>query len=117
MTDSKKTDAASKPARKAPAKPAARKTTASKPAPAAAPKKTARKTASKKAQKEMITIDGKSYPVDALNENAKAQITNLRASDRIIAELETELAITKTARQRYGEALEHELKQLNTTLQ
>ncbi|WP_202971734.1 DUF6447 family protein [Marinobacter sp. ANT_B65] len=117
MTDTKKTGTASKPAGKAPAKPAARKASAPKPAAGAAPKKTTRKTASNKASKEMITIDGKSYPVDALNENAKAQITNLRASDKIIAELETELAITKTARQRYGEALEHELKQLNTTLQ
>jgi uncharacterized protein YkwD len=115
MTE-KKTSTTSKPrkattANQTTGKPAAKKQTT------AASKKTAPKSTTKKAAGETVTIDGKDYSVDALNDNAKAQITNVRAADRIIAELETELAITKTARQRYGEALEHELKNLNTTLQ
>ncbi|MCK0163720.1 DUF6447 family protein [Marinobacter sp. S6332] len=106
MTDTKKTGAAPKPRKAASTKAPASKSTARKPATKAASKKPAQKTANK----ETITIDGKQYALDSLNDNAKAQITNIRATDRLIGELENELAITKTARQRYGEALEQELK-------
>ncbi|MBU2954471.1 DUF6447 family protein [Marinobacter sp. F3R08] len=116
MTE-KKTSATSKPRKTTASKTTASKPAARKTASTAATKKTTRKTDTKKASGETVTIDGKTYPVDALNENAKAQITNLRVTDRLIGELETELAITRTARQRYGEALEHELKTLNTTIQ
>lgn len=118
MTDTKKTGAATKKPRKtASTKTSASKAAATKSATTTASAKPARKTASKKASKETISIDGKQYPVDALNENAKAQINNIRATDKLIGELETELAITKTARHRYGEALEHELAQIDKTPQ
>lgn len=105
--------------------PKTRKTAQTKPTTRKAParktetatKKPASKTAAKKPTAETITIDGKTYPVDVLSDSAKAQITNIRAADRLIGELETELAITRTARQRYGEALEYELKSLKTTIQ
>lgn len=114
MTE-KKTSTA-KPRKAATTKQTTSKPATKKPATAAA-KKAAPKAESKKTSGETVTIDGKTYPMDALNENTRAQITNVRATDRLIAELETELAITKTARQRYAEALERELKNLNTTIQ
>jgi hypothetical protein len=64
-----------------------------------------------------VTIDGREYALDALSDNAKAQINNLRATDRVIEELKLELAISNTARASYAQALEQELKAMNSTLQ
>ncbi|PSF04739.1 hypothetical protein C7H09_18565 [Marinobacter fuscus] len=64
-----------------------------------------------------MTINDKTYPLDALSDNAKAQINNLRATDRLIEELELELAVARTARSSYAEALQGELDTMNTTLQ
>ncbi|MBK1850290.1 hypothetical protein FE845_03000 [Marinobacter sp. 1-4A] len=113
MTESKKTTSAGKksPATGSTAKTAARKTPAKK---AAAPKKAA---ASKASASPQVNIDGKTYDLNSLSEKAQAQINNLRATDRLINELELELAIARTARGSYSENLERELLAMNTTLQ
>jgi hypothetical protein len=56
-----------------------------------------------------ITIDGKEYAVDALSENARTQIGNLRGVDHEIARLKNQLAITQAARAFYAQALSVEL--------
>ncbi len=101
-------------AKKTPAKPKTAGTTRKPPASG----KTSAAKSSKQSTPMVVKIDGKDYPVDALSDQAKAQITNLRATDRHIEELEAELAIARTARGSYAAALERELKQLdNKTLQ
>lgn len=56
-------------------------------------------------QSSTITINGTKHKVDDLNENAKAQLTNIRVVDQEIARLETLLAIAKTARAAYAQVL------------
>lgn len=58
---------------------------------------------------QTITIDGKEYAVDALSENARNQITNLRVTDQEIVRLKQQLAIAQTARAAYANALQAEL--------
>ena len=48
---------------------------------------------------QTVTIDGFDYPIDALSENAKAQLVSLQE----------ELAILQTARIAYANALKQEL--------
>lgn len=52
-----------------------------------------------------ITIDGKEYALDALSDQAKAQLVSLRACDQKIQQLQLDLAITQTARNAYANAL------------
>jgi cell division protein ZapA (FtsZ GTPase activity inhibitor) len=52
-----------------------------------------------------ITIDGKSYKLDTLSEEAKAQLTSIQVVDQKIANLNAELAIMQTARNAYALAL------------
>jgi len=113
----KKTSTTSKPRKTTSTKSTASKPSTRKAVSSKSTKKPTESAETTKSATETVTIDGHAYPVDALSDNAKSQITNLRATDRIIGELETELAITKTARQRYGEELKHELEKLNTTIQ
>lgn len=110
MTDTKKPASTRKAAASTGTKAPARKAPAKK---AAAPKKAA----AKATEGQQVTIDDKTYALDALSDNAKAQINNLRATDRMIEELELELAIARTARSSYAEALQGELGSMNTTLQ
>ena len=56
-----------------------------------------------------ITIDGKSYEVSRLSENAKSQIANIKATDREIEHLKAKMAIYQTARMAYSRALKDEL--------
>ncbi len=56
-----------------------------------------------------VTIDGVSYPMEQLSENARAQIVNLRVTDQEIARLQTQLAIAQTARATYAKALAAQL--------
>lgn len=114
MTDTKKSASTTKST--------TRKTTATKTAAKKAPAKaratkTAAKAAPKAAESQTVTIDGKEYALDALSENAQAQVRNLQATDRMIEELELELSIARTARSTYAGELERELEALNTTLQ
>ena len=52
-----------------------------------------------------VTIDGKEYDTDALSEQARNNLLNVQYCDRQAAELERRLAITRTARNAYAQAL------------
>ena len=56
-----------------------------------------------------LTIDGKDYDTEQLNDAAKAQVTNVQLVDQKIAQLQQELAIMQTARNAYANALQAEL--------
>jgi Family of unknown function (DUF6447) len=56
-----------------------------------------------------IKIDGKDYDVEALSEEAKAQLTHLASlqyCDQELIRLETQVAVLRTARDVYAKALE-----------
>ncbi len=60
-------------------------------------------------KKQTITIDGKEYALENLNDDARAQIVNLRMVDQEIARLQNLLAITQTARAAYANVLAGQL--------
>jgi hypothetical protein len=59
-----------------------------------------------------IKIDGFEYDLDALNDDAKAQLVSLQAVDRRIGAARSELAILQTARIAYSRALKELLPQI-----
>jgi len=61
-------------------------------------------------QEQTISIDNVSYPVSSLTDNAKMLLSNLQFIDNEVARLNTLLAITKTARGTYAQALKAELQ-------
>ena len=61
------------------------------------------------AEKKTVAIDGKEYLLENLSEDAKAQLTNLRAVDQELARLQMQQAIAKTARNAYVQKLQKEL--------
>ncbi len=52
-----------------------------------------------------VTINGVSYKVGALSEEAQAQVTNLQFVDAQIVDLQAKLAVFQTARNSYEAAL------------
>ena len=56
-----------------------------------------------------ITIDQIEYELESLTENARAQLNSLQLVDQKIAQLQSDLAITQTARNAYAQALKAEL--------
>jgi nicotinic acid phosphoribosyltransferase len=56
-----------------------------------------------------LIFDGVEYAMDQLSEEARTQITNLRATDSEIARLRQHLAIFQTARSAYASALKQAL--------
>ena len=54
---------------------------------------------------QVVTIAGKQYKLDELSEHAKAQLVNIRVTDREIERLDQQLSIFKTARSAYTSAL------------
>jgi len=56
-----------------------------------------------------ITIDDKSYDLESLSNDARAQLMSLRFVDSEIAKLQGQLAAMQTARIGYANALEAEL--------
>lgn len=58
---------------------------------------------------QKISIDGVEYSVDALSENARKQVVNLRVCDQEIVRLQQLLAIAQTARGAYANVLKQEL--------
>lgn len=52
-----------------------------------------------------ITIDDIDYAEDALSDEAKAELLNMKVCDQRIATLQTDLAIAQTARNAYANAL------------
>ena len=57
-----------------------------------------------------ITVDGKEYDLDGLNENAKMQLANLQFVQAEIKRLEANMAVFKTAASSYSNALKNELE-------
>lgn len=60
-------------------------------------------------QTQKVTIDGKEYALDNLNDAAKNQLMNLRVVDQKIAALQQETAIMQTARNSYAKVLAENL--------
>ncbi|MDF3351995.1 hypothetical protein HKX15_17775 [Sulfitobacter sp. KE37] len=58
---------------------------------------------------QTIDIDGKSYDVDSLSDEAKSQLGNIRAVDAELKRLEQKKGIARTARNAYARALQEEL--------
>jgi len=56
-----------------------------------------------------VTIDGVTYKLSELSENARKQMVNVRITDQEIARLNQQLAIAQTARAAYARALAEEL--------
>jgi len=56
-----------------------------------------------------VTIDDKEYSIDALSDDAKANITNVQLVDQKIAQAQQEIAILQTARNAYIAALKASL--------
>jgi len=63
-------------------------------------------------QGQTIDIDGKSYELDKLSGEAKAQLGNIQAVDAEIQRLKQRKAIAQTARNAYARALQEELAKL-----
>ena len=58
---------------------------------------------------QTITIDGKTYEIDKLSDEAKGQLASLQITDKEIASLKSQLAIAQTARNAYANALANAL--------
>jgi len=56
-------------------------------------------------QPETITVNGTTYPLADLSEEAKSQVTNVQIVDSEIARLQRLMAIAQTARNAYVAAL------------
>lgn len=56
-----------------------------------------------------ITIDGREYELEALSDQAKAQIANIRYVDQKIADLQSQIAVMKAAREYYSAILKASL--------
>ena len=61
---------------------------------------------------EKVTIDGVEYKLDELSDNAKAQIQNIQFVDAQLQQLNSELAVSDTARIGYTNALKVELSKI-----
>ena len=58
---------------------------------------------------QTLDIDGKSYELNDLSDEAKAQIVNIQFVDNQLQQLQNELAVADTARIGYTNALKREL--------
>jgi len=58
---------------------------------------------------QTITIDGKTYKLADLSEQARAQLANIRFCDERMQQLRNELAVSDTARMGYSNALKREV--------
>jgi hypothetical protein len=52
-----------------------------------------------------VTIDGKEYETDEMNEDARRQLGNVATCDRRLEELRNETAMIQTARNTYAQSL------------
>ena len=66
-------------------------------------------------EEQQISIDNVNYPLSSLTDSAKALLSNLQFTENEIARLNTLLAVTKTARATYAQALKAELQKTGTT--
>lgn len=56
-----------------------------------------------------VTIDGKEYDTDTLQEDARDNILNIRFCDGKLADLRREIAMVQTARNAYAAVLQGQL--------
>jgi cell division septum initiation protein DivIVA len=56
-----------------------------------------------------IKIDGKDYELDALSDDTKRLLTNIRVVDREITRLRQQLAIAQTARASFANGIKNTL--------
>ena len=61
-------------------------------------------------KKDVVTINDKKYAYADMNEKAMADIMSISIVDKKIADLESDLAITKTAKNLYTKSLIEEVK-------
>jgi len=59
---------------------------------------------------QTVTIDGTTYKLTDLSEQARAQLKNIQFCDAQIQQLQNELAVSDTARIGYSKALKRELE-------
>lgn len=52
-----------------------------------------------------VTIDGKKYDTEKMNEDARSQLGNVTTCDRRLEELRNETAMIQTARNTYAQSL------------
>lgn len=52
-----------------------------------------------------VTIDGKEYETDDMNEDARRQLQNVATCDRKLEDLKNEAAMIQTARNTYAQSL------------
>lgn len=62
-----------------------------------------------KKNKQKVNVDGTEYLLDDLSENAKVQVNNIQFVDAQLQHLQSELAVSDTARIGYANALKLEL--------
>ena len=65
-------------------------------------------------ENQTINIDGVSYDLNALSDNAKAQLLNIQFVDAQIQQFNNEWAVADTARIGYTNALKAELAKIET---
>jgi hypothetical protein len=63
-------------------------------------------------KEQTVTIDGKSYDLGKLSENAKAQLASIQAVDVELQRLEQQKAFAQTARNAYFRELQGELSKV-----
>lgn len=68
------------------------------------------KEAAKNKKKDVVSINNKIYSYEDMNEKAMADIMSISVVDKKIASLESDLAITKTAKNLYSKSLIEEVK-------
>ena len=66
-----------------------------------------------KVKEQQITIEGVTYDLNDLSDNAKEQVANIQFVDNQIQQLNNEWAIADTARIGYTNALKAELNKIN----
>lgn len=63
-------------------------------------------------EEQKITIDGKEYNAADLSDEVKSQLISMRAAEQELARLQTQVAITQTARNAYAKSVKDSLEQL-----
>jgi len=61
---------------------------------------------------QTIDVDGKSYEIDSLSDEAKSQLGNIQTVDVELKRLDQHKAIAQTARNAYARALQEELSNI-----
>lgn len=63
---------------------------------------------------QKITIDGKEYNASELSDEVKGQLMSMRAAEQELARLQTQAAITQTARNAYAQSIKASLDKIES---